>query len=97
MAQVHRVRRVDELTESGWLKEAPRRRMRRDEREEPDVRVLTLVLQVIISLLITASTMPVLLFTIPQVRDDRIGLGLAVGVFALAFLVLWLVWPRRKS
>lgn len=58
------------------------------------MRVLIVIVQVLISLFITASAMPVLLVTMPAAQNDRIGLALMASLFAVSFVVVALVWPK---
>jgi hypothetical protein len=60
------------------------------------MRPVVLAVQVIISLVLTASLMPVVLVTIPAAQNDRVGQGLAIGIFVLSFAVVAILWPRRK-
>ena len=58
---------------------------------------LTAVVQVAISVLIVGLVMPVVVVTIPASRESRVGLGLSILLTALAFVVIRLAWPRRRS
>src|SRR6185436_13163973 len=53
--------------------------------------------QVLISFVIVAVTLPALMVFIPAAQDTALGPGLAVGLFVLVFIVLRLVWPRRRT
>jgi hypothetical protein len=61
------------------------------------MRVLIVILQILISLFITASAMPALLATVPAARNDRIGLVLMASLFTVSFAVLTLVWPKSSK
>lgn len=60
------------------------------------MRLVVLLVQIGISFVLTASVMPALMFAIPTAREGRVGLGLAGGVMLTTFLVIWLLWPRRR-
>jgi len=61
------------------------------------MRMAVLVLQLLTTFVVTALVMPALLFTIPAARNDRVGLALMSGTAILVFVVLRLVWPRRRA
>ena len=58
--------------------------------------VVVVIVQLLISLFVTASVMPLVLITTPAAQADaRFGLTLMAGVLIVAFTVVALVWPRR--
>ena len=58
--------------------------------------VLVVAVQLLISLFVTASVMPLVLITTPAAQTDaRIGLGLMGGVLVVSFTLIALAWPRR--
>jgi hypothetical protein len=59
--------------------------------------VVLLVIQLLLSLIITASIMPVVLVNAPAAREGPIGITIASVILVATFAVLWLIWPRRKS
>jgi hypothetical protein len=61
------------------------------------MRAVIVTVQLLISFLLTASLMPILLVTVPATQDSRIGLGMALGIFAASFAVIALLWPKRKA
>ena len=61
------------------------------------MRAVTVALQVLISLAVTASLMPVLIYAQPAARDGRYGLATMAGLFVLIFVVLALAWPKKKA
>jgi hypothetical protein len=61
------------------------------------MRALVVVLQIVISVVVTASLMPLLLVSVPAAQNERVGLAIMAGLFAASFVVIALVWPRRKS
>ena len=61
------------------------------------MRAVIVTVQLLISFLLTASLMPVLLVTVPATQDSRIGLGMALAIFAVSFAVIALLWPKRKA
>jgi hypothetical protein len=58
---------------------------------------LILLLQIVITLVVTALSLPALLATIPALRDQPLGLGVMAVVAAVTFAGLRLIWPRRKA
>ena len=59
--------------------------------------VLILVAQLAISIFVTATVMPMILVSVPAVREHpRLGVGLMVGVAVVSFVVLALAWPRKR-
>jgi len=58
--------------------------------------VVVVVVQLLISLVVTASVMPLVLVTTPAAQADaRLGLGLMAGVLVVSFTLVALAWPRR--
>jgi len=60
------------------------------------MRGVAIVIQVLISLVVAASVMPVLLVAVPATQNQRVGPALALGIAALVFVLVRIVWPRRK-
>jgi hypothetical protein len=59
--------------------------------------VRALVVRVLWSALLTATLMPVLVLTVPGIREDaEWGILLSSGVFVVGFLSLTLFWIRRR-
>jgi hypothetical protein len=56
-----------------------------------------LLLQIVISLIVTALSLPALLGTVPALRDRPAGLAVMAVVMAVTFVGLRLIWPRRKA
>jgi hypothetical protein len=61
------------------------------------MRIATVFLQVILTVVITASVLPAALFAFPVLQEGRAGMAAAVATMVLVFAVLLLVWPRRKG
>ena len=61
------------------------------------MRLLIILLQLIISAVVTATVMPAVLATMPAARDQRVGLGIMTGLLAVTFCLVTLIWPRRKT
>jgi len=57
--------------------------------------VLTIV-QLLIALILIATTMPVILARVPGLRDSSTGPLVLVGGVIVLFVLIRLVWPRRK-
>ena len=58
---------------------------------------LVLLLQLVITLVVTALSVPALLATIPALRDQPLGLAAIAAVMAATVVGLRLIWPRRKA
>ena len=58
---------------------------------------LIVLLQIVITFVVTALSLPALLATIPALRDQPLGLLVMAVVAAVTFAGLRLVWPRRKA
>lgn len=58
--------------------------------------VVVVIVQLLISLFVTASVMPLVLVTTPAAQGDaRLGLVLMGGVLVVSFTLVALAWPRR--
>lgn len=58
--------------------------------------VIVVFVQLIVSLFVTASVMPLVLVTTPAAQADaRLGVGLMAAVMVVSFTLVALVWPRR--
>ncbi|HXT71811.1 MAG TPA: hypothetical protein VN700_18790 [Vicinamibacterales bacterium] len=58
--------------------------------------VVVVIVQILVSLFVTASVMPLVLVTTPAAQTDpRLGLALMGGVLIVAFTLIALAWPRR--
>ena len=58
--------------------------------------VVIVVIQLLISIILTVSLMPLVLVAVPAAREQpSVGLGLMVGLLVLSFALIALVWPRR--
>ena len=58
--------------------------------------VIVLFVQLVISMFVTASVMPLVLVTTPAAQaDGRVGIGLMVAVLVVSFTLVALAWPRR--
>ena len=58
---------------------------------------LIVFLQIVITFVVTALSLPALLATIPGLRDQPLGLLVMAVVAAVTFAGLRLIWPRRKA
>ena len=58
---------------------------------------LILLLQIVITLVVTALSLPALLATVPALRDQPLGRAVMAVVAAVTFAGLRLIWPRRKA
>ena len=58
--------------------------------------LVVVVIQLAVSLFVTASVMPLVLITTPAAQaDSRVGVGLMAAVLIVSFTLVALVWPRR--
>ena len=58
--------------------------------------VIVVIVQLLVSLFVTASIMPLVLVTTPAAQADaRIGIGLMAAVLIVSFTLVALAWPRR--
>jgi len=58
--------------------------------------VVVVIVQVVLSLIVTASVMPLVLVTTPLAQTNaRFGLLLMAGVVLVSFTLIALAWPRR--
>ena len=58
--------------------------------------VIVVIVQLLVSLFVTASIMPFVLVTTPAAQADaRIGIGLMAAVLVVSFTLVALAWPRR--
>lgn len=56
--------------------------------------VWRVLLMVLISLFVTATMMPIVLFNVPAVQDDRVGMLTMAGIAIFTFGVIWIVWSK---
>ncbi|HEX7778953.1 MAG TPA: hypothetical protein VF424_06940 [Vicinamibacterales bacterium] len=56
--------------------------------------VWRVLLMVLISLFVTATVMPIVLFNVPAVQDDRVGMLTMAGILVVTFAVIWFVWSK---
>ena len=61
------------------------------------MRIVVVVVQLLISVIVTASVMPVVLVTFPPAQNDRVGLAIMAAILAVTFLLTALVWPKKKG
>ncbi len=58
--------------------------------------VIVVIVQLMVSLFVTASIMPLVLVTTPAAQADaRLGVGLMAAVLVVSFTLVALAWPRR--
>ena len=58
--------------------------------------VVIAIIQVVVSLVVVAAVMPLLVATVPGMRDSRTGLFTVLAGVAVAFGLLKVIWPRPK-
>ena len=53
-------------------------------------------LQILIALLVVASLMPLLLFSVPAAQGARVGPAIAIGGLVVIFALLRFIWPPPR-
>jgi hypothetical protein len=61
------------------------------------MRGVAVVIQVLISLFVAATLMPVLLVSVPAMQSSSVGPAVAVVLAALTFMAVRIVWPRHRA
>jgi len=61
------------------------------------MRAAIVVLQILISFVLVAVTMPALMIFVPAAQDSALGPGLAFGLLVGVFIILRVLWPRRRT
>ncbi|HUL72335.1 MAG TPA: hypothetical protein VLT86_04500 [Vicinamibacterales bacterium] len=61
------------------------------------MRGVAVVIQILVSLVVAASVMPVLLVAVPATQNQKVGPAVAFGIAALVFALVRIVWPRHKA
>lgn len=56
--------------------------------------VWRVLLMILISLFVTATVMPIVLFNVPAVQNDRVGMLTMAGIVVITFTVIWIVWSK---
>jgi len=58
--------------------------------------VVVVIVQILLSLFVTASVMPLVLITTPAAQTSpAVGMGLMAAIVVVAFTLIALVWPKR--
>lgn len=57
---------------------------------------IALVLQLGVSLAVSGFVMPLILVNVPPARDNHIGLALSGALIATTFVVVRVLWPKRR-
>jgi len=58
--------------------------------------VVIVIVQLLLSMFVTASVMPLVLVTTPAARaSPAVGMGLMAAIVVVAFTLIALVWPKR--
>jgi len=60
------------------------------------MRAVAVVVQIVISLVVAATLMPVVLTTMPDAQARSVGPAVALGIAAFAYAIVRIVWPRHK-
>jgi hypothetical protein len=58
---------------------------------------LTVLLQLALALLVAGAVVPMLMFSVTRARQPRVGPWIVFGLVGAVFLVLRLIWPKRRS
>jgi hypothetical protein len=56
--------------------------------------VWKVLLMVLITFLVTATIMPIVLFNVPAVQNDRVGMLTMAGIAIVTFATIWVVWVK---
>ncbi|HVQ43077.1 MAG TPA: hypothetical protein VMS54_12750 [Vicinamibacterales bacterium] len=58
--------------------------------------VVVVIVQILLSLFVTASVMPLVLITTPAAQaSPAVGMGLMAAIVVVAFTLIALAWPKR--
>lgn len=58
--------------------------------------VVIVIVQLLLSLFVTASVMPLVLITTPAAQTSpALGMGLMAAIVVVAFTLIVLAWPKR--
>ena len=58
--------------------------------------VVVVIVQILLSLFVTASVMPLVLITTPAAQaSPAVGMGFMAAIVVVAFTLIALVWPKR--
>jgi hypothetical protein len=61
------------------------------------MRALIVVLQLALTFVAVALTLPAIVVRMPAARDGVVGPALALTIFAVVFVAIRLMWPKRLS
>jgi hypothetical protein len=61
------------------------------------MRGVAIVIQLLVSLIVAATLMPVLLVGVPSLQDRTAGPAVAVGVVVFVFILVRVLWPRHRA
>jgi hypothetical protein len=61
------------------------------------MRGVAVIVQIVISIVVAASLMPVLLVSLPHTQSRAVGPAVALGIAALTFVIVRIVWPRHRT
>jgi hypothetical protein len=61
------------------------------------MRGFAIVIQLLLTLVVVASVMPIVLTVVPQTQNRLIGPGVALALAIAIFAGLRALWPARKS
>ncbi len=61
------------------------------------MRAVAVVVQILISLVVAATMMPMLLVALPDTQSRSVGPAAAIGIAVLTFAIVRIVWPRHRG
>jgi hypothetical protein len=61
------------------------------------MRGFAILIQLLLTLVVVASAMPIVLTAVPQTQNGMIGPGVALGLAIATFALLRALWPARKT
>jgi hypothetical protein len=59
--------------------------------------VLVLLLQLVLAVLLAGAVLPIVVLTMTKTQSPSVGPWAVIGLVSTIFVVLRLVWPRRRS
>ena len=57
---------------------------------------IAVVLQLCVTLAVSGFVMPLILVNVPPARDNRVGLVLTSALIVTTFVVVRVLWPKRR-
>ena len=61
------------------------------------MRALVVVVQVLLSVVVVALTLPLVMVRVPSAQDPVVGPVIAFAIAVVSFVVMRVVWPSRRT